>query len=214
MKQITRNWLLILTVLEASFLVGCAATMGKIEGNVYLSPSDNFSCTIPRLPGLKIRDDYGRDGGSVSFYGDEDNLNSIIYWRLQPEYLEVINNPITMRSFYREFFRNYVMPKLFLTLSPKIRILYENFVEIDQEVLFFSILEMAETQTFIQQSPEDRDYVIRGVFIFRESDFIYMLSDQYTMPSSLSREWSPPSVKQIDSRIAALETLYKRITFN
>ena len=106
------------------------------------------------------------------------------------------------------------MPKLFLSLSPKIRILYEGFVEIDQQERFFSILEMAEAQTVVERTPADRDYVIRGILIFSEGNFIYMLSDQYAFPSSASREWSPPSEKQLESRIAALEILYKRITFN
>lgn len=214
MKQIIRNWLLIFTALEASFLVGCAATMGEIEGNVYTSPSDSFSCNIPKLPGLRIRDGYDRDEGSVSFYSDEGNLNSIIYWRLRPRSIEVVRDPVMRRSFYRQFFRNYVMPKLFLSLSPQIRILYEGFVEIDQQERFFSILEMAEAQTVVEQTPAGRDYVIRGILIFSEGNFVYMLSDQYAFPSSMTREWSPPSEKQIESRIAALETLYKRITFN
>lgn len=125
----------------------------------------------------------------------------------------MVKDPLTRRSFYRGFFSNYVMPKLFLSLSPQIRILYESFVTIDQQEFFFSVLEMAEAQTFVEQSQGNLDYVIRGVLIFIEGHSIYMLSDQYAFPSLISREWSPPSAKQIDSRIQALKIFYERITF-
>ncbi len=214
MNRHTRNLMLLAVISGILLLVGCATTQGNIKDNLYSSPMDNFSCKIPNYPGLRIRDDYNQGGGNVSFYGEEGNLNSIVYWHLKPRSIALVKDPDMRRSFYTGFFKDYVMPKMFLSLSPQIRVLYKDFISYGEGEFLFAVLEMAEAETFLEQSFYARNYVVRGIFIFSQGEYIYLLSDQYALPSEMSREWDPPSPQQVKSRVDALTSFYNSIYFD
>ena len=218
---------LALILLAVLLFHNCATTIGEIVDNNYISPSGEFTCSVPKLQGLKVRDSYTPNDGSVSFESDEGNLYSIIYWRLQPRAIQMTADPVTRLPFYLSFFSDFIMPNMFYTLSPEIRILHQEVLELDEQQVVFAVLEMNQAYRFLDADQTDiqidtgseeeedtgEEYIIRSVVVFHHDEYVYLLSDQYTFTRFEARDWNPPSPQAIQSRINSITHLHDRIDF-
>ncbi|MFC1546995.1 hypothetical protein ACFL5M_00570 [Candidatus Neomarinimicrobiota bacterium] len=223
---ITRQ--LTLAIFATLFFHNCASTIGEIVDNEYLAPSGEFTCNVPKLQGLKVRDSYNPNDGSVSFESDEGNLYSIIYWRLQPKASQMTADPVSRLPFYLSFFREYIMPNMFYSLSPDIRTLHQEILTLDEQQLVFAVLEMNQAYRFLDPNQSDiqletveddgeqegEQYIIRSVAVFHHDEYMYLLSDQYTYTRFEARNWNPPSPQALKSRINSITRFWERIAFN
>lgn len=221
---ITRRF--VLALLATLLFDNCVSTIGELVDYEYFAPSDEFTCAVPKLQGLKVRDSYDPNEGSVSFESDEGNLFSIIYWRMQPKAVQMTADQATQLPFYLSFFREFIMPSLFYSLSPEIRILHQDILNFDEQQIVFAVLEMNQAYRFLDsnQSGMQLDtfeggrtgdaYIIRSIAVFHHDEYMYLLSDQYTFTRFEARDWNPPSPQALQSRIDSITHFYERIAFN
>lgn len=157
---------------------GCAMRKNNVSGDRYHSPLHNFDISMPRWTGLRFQEQSDEDGGSVSFHGDWGELTSVLYMRLPPEKLTILNDPNDRDATYRSMLHDYAMPSLFQKASPRCSILHEEFLGEGADRAYFGVLSLPEGSTLRDAKTNRRFDATRGLLIFAHDDFLYMVTTQ------------------------------------
>lgn len=158
------------------FLGGCAMTSGQIADGRYFSPSNNFSVPIPDGLGLRVQEESTTEGGGVAFHDDLGNLKSIFYLRLSPETLKTQNDSIKQRAILVSFLDDFAMPNLFKPVSPGANILHREHLNVGDYNAYFAIVEIPGGSTMFDVGANKKLDTRRGLLIFVNGRFMYMLS--------------------------------------
>jgi len=154
----------------------CAAQLGQISEGTYISPLNNFTVPIPRGIGTRVQDEGGPNGGMVAFHDDFGNFKSIFYLRLSPEATQTQIDPEKQRANLQRFLSNFAMPNLFRRASPRANVLTEEHITVGESSAYFAIVDLPEGSTMYDAKANKRFDTWRGVLVFVNDAFIYMLS--------------------------------------
>jgi len=157
-------------------LSGGAATREHGEDGRYFSPLGNFSVPIPDGPGLRVQEQDTTDSGSVAFHDDLGNFKGIFYLNLSPETPKAENDPIQQRVILVSFLNDFAIPNLFKAAYPRASILHREHLDTGDFNAYFAVVEIPEGSTMADVKANKRYDTRRGLLIFVEGEFIYMLS--------------------------------------
>lgn len=194
------------------FVSGCATTKGRISGGNYHAPLSNFVMPLPKGVGLRIQDNYDKDGGMVSFHDDFGNNQGVTYLRLPANADSVHADPTKRDAAYRGFVHDYAMPSLFRPVSSQSKVVAEEFLGAGPERAYFAVVVIPEGSTLMDLKTKKRLDSFRGVLVFDEKGFMYMLSSEM---SSVFEKTDPSSMddKRLKAAQNTLQHMRKAISF-
>lgn len=158
------------------FLAGCATTREYGADGRYSSPLNNFSLLIPDGPGMIFQEAGDAEGGAVTFHDDLGNFKGIFYLNLPPETPKAENDPIQQRVILVSFLNDFAMPNMFKAAYPRASILHREHLDTGDFNAYFAVVEIPEGSTMADVKANKRYDTRRGLLIFVEGEFIYMLS--------------------------------------
>ncbi len=158
------------------FIGGCAMTTGQIADGRYFSPLNNFSVPIPDGLGLRVQEEGATEDGGVAFHDDLGNLKSIFYLHISPETLNTQNDIIKQRAILVSFLDDFAMPNLFKSVSPGANILHREHINVEDYNAYFAIVEIPGGSTMFDVRANKEFDTKRGLLIFVNGEFMYMLS--------------------------------------
>lgn len=159
----------------AAVIVLALMLTGPAQAQIYTSPLDNFSVTIPKGVGQRVQDQNDNDGGIVAFHDDFGGYRSIFYLRLSPPSLDLQKDPIAHRENLEKFFNEYAMTWLFKPASPTVSVLHSEYTKIGEEGAYFAIISLPEGSTMFDVKANKRHNTKRGMLVFTRGGFIYMI---------------------------------------
>jgi hypothetical protein len=204
----------LVTFVAISLLLGsCATTSGQIADGRYFSPLSNFSVPIPDGLGLRVQEEGTTEGGGVAFHDDFGSLKSIFYLRLSPETLKTQNDPIQQRVILVSFLDDFAMPNLFKPVSPGANILHREHLNVGDYNAYFAIVEIPGGSTMFDVRSNKGFDTKRGLLIFVNGGFMYMLSSGEN-PSVLELgQPAKPLDKLVEYEKESLRSFRSRIIF-
>jgi hypothetical protein len=167
-------------------LIGSYRNYLEINGSItndgkYTPPLKNFTCSFPSFlegTGKVLQDSTAPQVGTVTFSDDFGTVLRIDYETIPPD-LPIPENP-DMRKKYFEDLLNFVMQELFLPFAPDSSISHREFLGAESEEVLYAVIDFPHGSNLANEKGERLD-AVRGIFIFNEGKFIYMLTSQYTV---------------------------------
>jgi len=174
-------------------IVGCA---GYNSRKMYSSPHGNFDSPIPdtgmfTYEPARIQEDSDDIGGRVVFYDDLffNIRRSVTYRRLPAGSDTALRDAAEREAAVRGFFHEYVLPELFMPVSPYTEILTEEIIGTGDAVEFFAVVRIPGGSILTDGTCKRLDS-IRALLIFPHGRYMYMLGfDNMTLRAMMA---APP----------------------
>ena len=197
-------------------LLGAGCQSGVPKGT-YESKLGNFTCTVPDLlrPGEKMVEKNGPDWTFVSFTDDWGTLLRIESWAISPEAHALLAQPSRdPHDILQTLFHKEIMPKELLAASKDTAVLESHFVNTAAGTAFFVVVNIPQGSTWTASrngGPYQHDDSLRGLMIFRQHDYLYLVMDQECAITTADRPVGFPPLS-IDRRIQMrLDNLQKTV---
>jgi|GEM_PF-3772206 len=148
---------------------------------VYTSKLNNFTCPIPAMPGqMKTSEAANESGAYVSFLDDMGSLLRIESLKIPADQAARFTGPDANKD-YDAAFDQSLLPNEFKATSPDTTVAAREFVKTSAGEALFVAVNIPGGSTVAETTgpnPPHRPDSLRGVLIFRQHDYLYIVSNQ------------------------------------
>ena len=172
-------------VVLAGLGVGCAGPSAEPppSGSTFRSRRGNFTAVVPNLirPGARMVETYEGDNTFLSMSDDLGTLFRVESSPVLPEDRGRLD-AMPADEALSAFFDRVLMPAEFLAASPQASVLHREMLDTSAGRTLFAVVDIPGGSTLASTTGGDaaprRHDSVRGVFVFRAHDWIYVVSNQ------------------------------------